>query len=107
MDTSGSSTVSTKQQWIAQLAKQSPGMVITTLSHHLDRDWLREAYKRTNKGKAAGVDGVTAKKYEAKLEANLDDLLERVKSGRYFAPPVRRVYIPKGQGEMRPMVFPH
>ena len=44
---------------------------------------------------APGIDGVTAQDYEANLEANLLGLLERIKSGRYRAPPVRRAYIPK------------
>jgi DNA-binding transcriptional LysR family regulator len=50
--------------------------------------------------------GVTAKDYEANLEANLVDLLERIKSGRYVAPPVRRVYIPKADGSARPLGIP-
>jgi len=59
-------------------------------------DWMREAYRLTRKDGAAGIDGVTAAAYEVQLEANLRDLLDRIKSGRYQAPPVRRAYIPKG-----------
>jgi group II intron reverse transcriptase/maturase len=70
-------------------------MVLTTLAHHIDRMWLEAAYRRTRKDGAVGVDGVTAEAYEADLQANLSDLLERFKSGRYRAPPVRRVHIPK------------
>ena len=51
-------------------------------------------------------DGVTAGDYEKDLEANLDDLLGRMKSGRYFAPPVRRHYIPKADGTKRPLGIP-
>ena len=65
------------------------------LAHHIDEVWLREAYRRTRKDGAVGVDGVTAAQYEADLEANLASLLERFKSGRYRAPAVRRVPIPK------------
>jgi group II intron reverse transcriptase/maturase len=57
--------------------------------------WLQEAYRRTRKDGPVGVDGVTAVQYEAELEANLKSLLERFKSGRYRAPAVRRVHIPK------------
>jgi retron-type reverse transcriptase len=58
---------------------------------------MREAYIRTRKDGATGIDGVTAQDYEANLEANLRGLLERIKSGRYKAPPVRRTYIPKAE----------
>lgn len=102
------SSVSTKQQRIAQLAKQSPEMVFTSLAYHMDIAWLEEAYRRTKKNGAAGVDGVTAKEYEANLQANLKGLLEGAKSGRYKAPPVKRAYIPKGdgKGELRPIGIP-
>lgn len=108
MDASEFRTVSTKQQRIAQLAKQSPEMVFTSLAYHMDIDWLREAYRRTKKSGASGVDGVTAEEFETNLEDNLKELLERAKSGRYKAPPVKRAYIPKGQGagELRPIGIP-
>jgi hypothetical protein len=68
MNASEFSSVSTKQQRIAQLAKQSPEMVFTSLAYHMDIEWLEEAYRRTKKNGAAGVDGVTAKEYEANLQ---------------------------------------
>jgi len=94
----GSGNVYTKQQRIAQFAAQMPDAVLTTLSHHVDMDWLLESYRRTRKDGAAGVDEVTAADYEQHLEANLVSLLERFKSGRYRAPAVLRVYIPKKAG---------
>ena len=60
----------------------------------------------TRKDGAVGVDGRTAAQYEVNLEANLLDLLNRVKSGRYKAPAIRRVYIPKGGGKLRPLGIP-
>ena len=103
-----SSTVSTKQQRVAQLAKQSPQMGFTSLAHLMDIDWLQEAYRRTRKDGAAGVDGMTAEQYEANLKSNLEGLLDRVKAGTYRAPPVRRVHIPKGNSpsERRPIGIP-
>ena len=102
-----SQTVSTKLERIAKLARQMAGTPLTSLSHHMDIDWLREAWKRTRKSGARGVDGVTARDYEKDLEKNLQSLLDRAKSGRYFAPPVRRVEIPKGKGkETRPIGIP-
>ena len=65
---------------------------------------MREAWRRTRKDAAAGVDGVTAAQYEAELEANLEGLLERFKSGRYRAPAVRRVHLEKpGTSKTRPI----
>lgn len=103
-----SETVSTKLERIAKLAKEMPGVGLTTLAHHIEVDWLDEAYRRTRKDGAAGVDGQTAADYAANLEENLRSLLDRAKSGdRYRAPPVRRVHIPKGSGnETRPIGIP-
>lgn len=103
-----SSTVSLKQQRIAELARQSPQMGFTSLAYHLDLDWLREAYRRTRKDGAVGVDGQTAADYEQDLEGNLQRLLDRAKSGTYRAPPVRRVHIPKAGStiETRPIGIP-
>jgi RNA-directed DNA polymerase len=103
-----STIVSTKQERIAGLAKQSPQMAFTSLAYLMDIDWLKEAYQRTRKDGAVGVDGVTAEEYEQDLEGNLRRLLDRVKSGAYQAPPVRRVYIPKGGSstETRPLGIP-
>lgn len=100
-------SVSTKRQRIATLARQAPTMSFTTLAHHIDLDWLREAHRLTRKNGAVGVDGQTAEAYGANMEANLQSLLNRAKSGAYKAPPVRRVHIPKGKGdETRPIGIP-
>jgi len=104
--TSSPANVSTKLQRIAKLAKDSPGMVMTTLAHHVDAAFLREAYRRTRKDGAVGVDGRTAKDYAMDLESNLSDLLARFKSGRYRAPAVRRAHIPKESGKTRPIGIP-
>jgi RNA-directed DNA polymerase len=98
--------LSTKRQWIAELARRKPGEVLYSLHHVIDLEWMQEAYALTRKDGATGIDGVTATEYEANLEANLSDLLERIKSGRYKAPPVRRTYIPKADGTQRPLGIP-
>ena len=106
-ESSGSEPISTKRQRIADLAARMPETPLTTLAHHIDHAWLKEAYRQTRKSGATGVDGQTAADYAADLDANLADLLERAKSGRYRAPPVRRTYIPKGDGsEVRPLGIP-
>ena len=89
------------------MAKREPKMALTTLAHHIDVEFLREAYRRTRKNGAAGIDGQTAKEYAEDLENNLESLLNRFKSGTYRAPAVRRVYIPKGDGKsQRPLGIP-
>jgi retron-type reverse transcriptase len=96
----------TKWYWIVELARRKLGTVLFSLNHVIDFEWMREAYIRTRKDGATGIDGVTAQNYEANLEANLWDLLERTKSGHYRAPPVRRTYIPKSDGSQRPLGIP-
>jgi RNA-directed DNA polymerase len=69
--------------------------------------WMMEAWRQTRKDGAAGVDGQTASDYRQNLRANLESLLDRAKKGDpYRAPPVRRVYIPKTDGRMRPLGIP-
>ena len=83
-------------------------MAFTSLAYLMDIDWLKEAYRRTRKDGAVGVDGMTAEEYEQDLEGNLQCLLDRAKAGTYRAPPVRRVHIPKGGSttETRPIGIP-
>jgi RNA-directed DNA polymerase len=105
-ETLGSDGISTKRRRIAKLARKSPEMALTTLAHHIDLNWLREAYERTRKDGAVGVDGQRATEYAANLESNLRDLLERFKSGTYKAPPVRRAWVPKEGAKPRPIGVP-
>lgn len=107
-ETRSSPTVSTKLQRIAEAARRYPERAFTTLAHHIDIDWLREAHRRTRKDGATGIDGQTASEYAANLDGNLQSLLDRFKSGAYRAPPVRRVHIPKGSDgkQTRPIGIP-
>ena len=88
------------------MARTKRGTALCSLHHVIDLEWMLEAYDLTRKDSAPGIDGVTATDYEAHLESNLLDLLERIKSGRYEAPPVRRVYISKVDGSQRPLGIP-
>lgn len=101
-------SISTKQRRIADMAREAPTRVFTSLHHFIDMNWLREAFYRTRKDGAPGVDGQTWAGYEANLEENLSTLIDRFKSGRYRAPAVRRTYIPKGgkPGAKRPIGIP-
>jgi RNA-directed DNA polymerase len=107
-EASNSDNMSTKRQRIAALAQQHPQMGFTSLNHLIDLQWLHSAYLRTRKDGAVGVDGQTAAEYEEHLLDHLRRLLDRAKAGTYQAPPVRRVYIPKGPNsqEKRPIGIP-
>lgn len=99
-------SIYTRLQRIAELSRTRPAMTWTTLAHHIDIEFLREAFKKVRKEAAPGVDGQTAAEYAVNLEANLTSLLTRFKTGAYRAPPVKRVFIPKEQGKERPIGIP-
>lgn len=105
-ETPSSQTVSTKLERIATRAREAPDMAMRTLAHLIDVDWLREAFHRTRKDGAVGVDGQSGADFARDLEKNLRSLHERARTGGYRAPPVRRVHIPKGDGRTRPLGIP-
>jgi RNA-directed DNA polymerase len=105
-DTLRSPPVTPKLQRLAEQAAHDPERVFTTLSHLIDADFLREAYRRTSKASSAGIDGMTAKMSAEHLEENLHDLHERLRSRRYQAAPVERVWIEKEDGGRRPIGKP-
>ena len=106
-NTLGFDRMSLELQRIADMARQRPQMIFTSLNHLLCADLLREALRRLKRTGAAGVDGETWREYANRLEERIPVLLDEVKSGRYRAPPVRRVHIPKGTGpETRPIGIP-
>jgi len=99
--------ISPRLQRVAELAREDRSRAFRSLAHHVDVAFLKEAFRRTRKDGAVGVDGQTAADYEGNLEENLRSLLTRCKAGTYQAPPVRRVYIPKGDGsKTRPIGIP-
>lgn len=91
--------------WIGERARKEPGLVFTSLYHHIcDVDNLRACYDTLDANKATGVDGVTKKEYGSNLEGNLWDLSERLKRMGYCPEPKRRSYIPKpGSKKGRPL----
>jgi RNA-directed DNA polymerase len=90
---------------IGEKARKEPGLVFTSLYHHIcDVDNLRACYDKLEADKATGVDGVTKKEYGRNLEENLRDLSERLKRMGYRPEPKRRSYIPKaGSDKGRPL----
>jgi RNA-directed DNA polymerase len=101
-----SPTVTPKLQRIAAPAPHDHGRVCTTLAHLIDDDCRREAYRHTRKASAPGIDGVTAQAYADHRAEHLHDLYERLRSGRYQAAPVERVWIEKEDGGQRPIGKP-
>jgi RNA-directed DNA polymerase len=89
---------------VRQAAAKDKKLRFTALLHHIyNLDTLRMAYFGLKKEASPGVDGETWRHYGEELDANLQDLSERLKRGAYRAKPVRRVYIPKADGRQRPL----
>lgn len=89
---------------IRKAAKEDKGQRFTALWHHVyNVNRLRQAYGALKREAAAGVDGQTWVSYGRDLEANLQDLSERLQRGAYRPQPVKRVYIPKADGRQRPI----
>jgi RNA-directed DNA polymerase len=89
---------------IRQAASRDKRLRFTTLWHHVyNIEHLRKAYLGLKRNAAPGVDGETWRHYGENLEANLQDLADRLKRGAYRAKPVRRSYIPKTDGRQRPL----
>ena len=99
-------SVSTRKRRIVLAAQKHRREPLTALGHHLDLNWLGEAYRRLRKDAAPGVDGQTVVEYGGNLTENLKGLLDRAKSGSYKAPPVKRAYVPKNEKEQRPIGLP-
>jgi group II intron reverse transcriptase/maturase len=88
------------------MAGKMSGVPLRTLAHHIDMNLMREAYAGTRKDGVPGADRVTAEEYGRELEKNLSSVIDRFKSGTYWAPPVRRAYIPKADGGERALGIP-
>lgn len=90
---------------IRQAARRDKKLRFTNLFHHVyAADRLRQAYLELKKQAAPGIDGQTWSDYATELESNLQNLSDRLAKGRYKAPPVKRVYIPKPGGKQRPIM---
>ena len=97
--------MSTDLTRIGEKARKTPGLLFTSLYHHVtDVDNLRDCYEALDDDKAVGVDGVTKEQYGKNLEENLQNLSDRLKRMGYRPQPRRRSYIPKpGSEKGRPL----
>ncbi len=98
--------VRTVRHRIATLAGYHASEGLTSIHHHLNKWWLAEAYHQLAAGKAPGIDGLTKAEYGEGLSQRLEELVDRVRAKSYKAPPVKRVQIPKGNGEYRNLGLP-
>src|SRR5438552_12369644 len=101
--TQGREGVSQALERVRQAARQRTKEKFTALLHHISVDCLRMAFFALKRDAASGVDGLTWPTYEADLDRNLTDLHARVQRGAYRALPSQRVYIPKPDGQQRPL----
>src|SRR5216684_5823280 len=99
-------TVQTSLLGIAKKAKSDKRYRFRNLYRELNEELLRDSWRLLRKDAALGVDRVSAAEYEANLEENIQQLVERLKRKSYRARLVRRHYIPKGDGRMRPLGIP-
>jgi RNA-directed DNA polymerase len=90
---------------IRQTAKEKKKEKFTALLHHIDPELLEAQFFALKRNAAMGADGVTWRDYEQNLKANLEDLHARVHRGAYRPQPSRRVYIPKADGQRRPLAI--
>jgi RNA-directed DNA polymerase len=88
---------------VREAARRDKETKFTALFHHLTIERLRAAYLALERRAAPGVDGVTWEQYGSNLEANLQELHERLHRGAYRAKASRRVFIPKPDGRQRPL----
>ena len=95
----GGLRLSTKLSSLTSKVRGNRKERFTSLMHLLTEDFLKDCFADLKRNKAAGADEVTVKGYEE----NLTDLVERLKIWKYQPKPVRRVYIPKGNGKLRPL----
>lgn len=98
--------MSTKLARIAELAKKNKELKFFSIAHRLTVEAMERAFVSLKKEASAGVDGMTYAQYEVKVRENLERLHDRLKSGRYRAQPLRRSYIPKQDGRLRPIGIP-
>ena len=96
--------MATKLNEIRQLSRRYPKL--QTLINYVNYDNLKDEHKRQTSDKAVGIDGVTKQMYGEHLDENLNNLLTKMKAFQYKPKPVRRTYIPKANGKLRPLGIP-
>lgn len=91
---------------IATLAKEDPARKFYSIAHLINEERLTEGFWKLRKNSSAGIDGVGHAEYAANVKENIRQLHGRLVEGKYQAQPLRRVYIPKENGKLRPLSIP-
>jgi len=102
----GGEGMATKLNTLTMRAKENSKLRFTSLAHLLNEDFLLECFGELKTNKAPGIDGVRLEEYEVNKDANIKGLIDRLKSWKYRPQPTRRAYIPKSDGNMRPLGIP-
>ena len=88
---------------ISMSAKSNPSKQFISLAHNLNEEFLKDCYKHLARNKAVGIDKISWQEYNIDLDNNLQSLVQRLKKKKFKPLPAKRVYIPKGNGELRPL----
>lgn len=88
---------------ISFCARSDSTFKFMSLAHHLNVEFLRDCYNNLDRNKAVGVDSISWEEYGEDLDNKLDILVSSLKSKTYKPQPSKRVYIPKGNNETRPL----
>jgi group II intron reverse transcriptase/maturase len=96
----------TKLDSLSQYAAKEPQRKFVNIMYHVNKSSLKANFYLLGRKRAVGVDGIGWQEYGEGLDANIDNLLERMKRMGYRPQPVRRVYIPKGKNGKRPLGIP-
>jgi len=88
---------------LSKCAKENKTFQFESLAHHLNAEFLKDCYNNLDRNKAVGIDKVSWQEYNSNLDENLIKLVQRLKNKSFRPLPAKRVYIPKGNGELRPL----
>ena len=92
-----------RRDWLGELSKQDKKLQFNNLLHHIDITLLQDAFLHLNRQAATGIDDRDWHAYRQNLPERLNQLHQRVQAGRYKALAVKRIWIPKANGEQRPI----
>ncbi len=91
---------------VKMLAETDPNMMFSSLAHRIDLFLLKKSFRQLHKNESTGVDKITAKEYAKDLDQKLYNLHQRLRRGQYVAQPVKRIWLEKEDGKLRPIGIP-
>lgn len=82
------------------------GKKVENLMHYINKETLMKQHRKQSKGKATGIDSINKEEYDIEIGRNIENLIQKMKTMSYKPKAVRRTYIPKANGKMRPLGIP-